>query len=409
MRFQIILLCSVLILSCAVINRIPPATTLFTVSSIDDLIAQYPDSALKLSWVNLQNTSSFVYQYQFKSDRPHNVWATFKGIRVFPNQEQRQGEYTVNDKTRKVMIKARGDYQYQIDEKTKKWRVMPREEDADLMITIERVIANTKFYLIEQDSRFLTYSFHPNLAFLDPTFTSRIKAVFIVDKNTLLPLKISAQDSLEQILWRVEFANYNTRQRIKFPFSPNTQIEIASLRKLAKNETNTITTVLSNRLRFAGENFQIKSKRERNRARFEIAMEIPTSVPDHRLIRQLLTTPGKFYIFAGQESIPLFDESNISDIKITGYEPYPQIELQINQNGAQIIKEYLASREERISFRAVLDATELAIFDIDKDGFSDRIVFRVLFNRNEIMNTIAVIKGGMLSLPLKLVEIRSGR
>jgi hypothetical protein len=397
-------------LSCALIQRTTPAITLFTISSIDDLIAQYPDSIPKLAWVNLQNATSFIYQYQFKSDRPHNIWATFKGVVVFPNQEQRQGKYTVNDKTRKVVVKARGDNQYKIDEKTKKWRVMPREEDANLMITIERVIANTKFYLIEQDSRFLTYSFHPNLAFLDPTFTSRIKAVMVINKKTLLPLQISAQDSLSKILWRVEFDKYNTNKKIKIPFLPDAQIDIAAKGKLTKNETNTVKNVLSKRLVITGQNFQIKTKKKGKQTVFKIGLENYTENRDYRAFaKHLLTATGRLDIYSTTESLPLLNESNISDVRITSYEPYPQLELQLNASGTERIKRYLVSATEKPSFRAVLDSAELAIFDIDKYDFSDRIVFRVLFNRNEIMNTIAILKGGLLPLPLELIEIRSGR
>lgn len=377
--------------------------------SINNLINQYPDSIPKLAWIYLQNAVSFKYQYQFKSDLPHNNTATYKGLIMFPNQEQRQGKYTIENRNRDVMIKARLNYQYKIDRKTKQWQVLPRDEDANLMFTIERVITNTRFYLIEQDSNKLIYSFHPNLSFLDPTFTRRIKAKLSIDRKTLLPIQFSAKDSLEKIVWRIDFSDYNKQDRIKFPFVPNTQIYLATNEKLAQNEINSITEILTKRLELTGENFQIKNKSEKKRVIFEIEMEIPASNPDYQLLKKLLTQTGKCDIYQLSESVSLVNNSNIRDVKIVGFEPYPQLEVQINQNGVDQLNKCLNDTNNESDFRIVFDGEELAIFSIDKFNFSDRILFRVFTKKNEIMNTIAILKSGILSSPLEIINLRTGR
>lgn len=353
--------------------------------------------------------ASFYYKYQFKSDLPNNNYASYRGLIVYPNQEQRQGEYVLLNKKREVFLKARGNTQYKLDGKTNKWQVLPRDEDADLVVTIERVTANTKFYLIEQDSNYLTYSFHPNLSFLDPTFTRRIKAKLIIDRKSFLPVQLLAKDTLGKISWQVDFSEFDKQHRIQFPYLPNTQINLGAHKILAKNEINSVIAVLSKRLESAGENFDMKAKQDKGRTLFELNLEILGQNHDFKILRQLLLSKGRIYVMPLNESLAIANNSNIRDIKIISFKPYPQIEIVFDDEAREKINVFLGDCIGQAGFRVMLDSLEVAMFNLDKTDFSDRIIFRVLFNRNEIMNIIAIYKGGLLPLPLELIEIKSKR
>lgn len=407
MRIFVFIYGLLLITSCVLVKTIKPTRPVQF--NIEELVNKYPDSIPRLAWINLQNVSTFNYRYQFKSDLPHNHFASYQGLITYPHQEERQGKYVILNKQKDIKIKARGNFQYKIDKKTDKWQVLPRDEDANLMVTIERVIANTRFYLINQDSNYLTYSFHPNLSFLDPTFTRRIKAEMTLNRKTVLPHRLFAYDTLGKISWQVDFIDYDKGQKIKFPFLPNTFIALTTSDKLSKQQADAVNAMLTKRLDLSGENFAIKTRYSRQKTVWELDMEIPNQHLDFKLLKPLLVAKGSFSIFPLGESIPLLTESNLVDVKIVGFEPYPQIEIILNNDGINKIMSFFSDTVIESGFRAVLDTQELSMFYIDKTDFSDRITFRVLFNRNEIMNMIAILKGGLLSFPLEISEIKSGR
>jgi septum formation topological specificity factor MinE len=366
------------------------------------------DSIPYIAFINLRNQSSFCYNYKFKSDTPHDVAGEFKGLVVFPNQEERNGTLIRKDKKINYKIKARGNYQYDISKETKKWQLTPRDIESNLMSTMERTITNTKFYLIKEDSKNYIYSFYPNLVFLDPTFSRKLSATLVVNKKTLLPQSIAASDSAKKIFWQVAFSNYNTKKRIKFPFLQNSKITLSSDTTLSVTQTGNITEVLTKRLELAGENFRIKTKTKGKITTFEINLEIPGENYDYKLLEKLLISPGKLTIHSSNESVPVLDESKISDIRITGFEPYPAIEIILNEAGIHQMTEQL-NQAGFSPYKVVLDSSEIGTFNIDKTDFFDRIISLFLTNRNEIMITMAILKGGALLEPLKIITIEGTR
>ncbi len=370
-----------------------------------ELLREHPDSIVKLALINLQNANSFRYQYQFRSDRPHRISAYFQGAIILPTQEERNGEYVVNDKKRIVKIKARGNYQYQYQAKSRQWQLKPRDEEGDLFMTLNRVIANAKYYLIEENEAALKYTFHPNVAFLDPTFSTQIKGYIVVDKKLGLPQKIFAHDSLQVIYWQIDFFDFNRVGGIKFPFLPNTELQLISTQRPSQAEKNKISQALKRRLELSGESFEIRTK---GKNLFLIRLEILESTLDFRTYENLLTAMGNLDIHIDNESLPLLNKSNIQEIRIWSFEPYPELELKLDSSGIALINDALKEKE-KLYGKVYLDKRELAIFDIDRYNFLDKIFFRILSNKNEVMNILAIIKSGSLSTPLEIKEIRKLR
>lgn len=324
---------------------------------------------------------------------------------VFPNQEQRQGTLIRGKKKTKIKIKARQDYQYEIYKK--KWQIIPSGEESDIMISLDRTITDAKFQLTNESKESYTYRFIPHLSFLDPTFTRKFVATLTINKKTLLPKNIIAQDSSRNILWQLEFFNYNKVKRIDFPFDPTTRIILTSEKKLSKTETNSILEILKKRLEIAGESFRCFSKVKDNATLFFIELQLVQQDLDVKSIKYLLTSPGRIEVSPINDSITLLDNTDISEFKIKSDEPYPMIELSFTQSGLHKIDEHLNLSNGQASFRLFLDSTIIGSFSIDKTDFSDRIIFLSLVSTNEIMKIKAIFQGGMLTTELVLFDIES--
>lgn len=367
------------------------------------------DSIPNIAFANLRNQSSFYYNYEFKSDLPHNIAGKFKGHVVYPNQEEREGVTILKNKKVNIKVKARGDFQYQLSAKNKKWEVMPRGEESDIFPVIERAITIANFQLINENEQTYIYKFIPTLSFLDPTFTRKLYANLTIDKKTLLPVKILAQDSTQKISWKIEFSRYNKTKTIKFPFLTATKFTLATKKQLSKSQINLVKDILNRRLLVAGENFRLKIKNQAKTTFFMIDLEMLSSNADYRLQKGLLTSTGNLLIYPIGESTPLLSKSDIDDIRIADFEPYPKLEVTLNHSGIGKINLYLSLPNTKNSFSAFLDTTLLGTFNIDKMNFFDKLYTQVLTNRNEIMNTIAIIMGGTLTVPLRVINIESGK
>lgn len=344
---------------------------------------------------------------------PHNISGVFKGSVVFPNQEERQGTLIREKKKSSIKIKARRDYQYEISKKTKQWQIIPRGEESNILISIDRTIMDVEFQFISENGKSYTYKFIPNIAFLDPTFTRKFSAFLTVNKKTILPEKIIAQDSSKKILWQIEFSNYNKVKRINLPFHPTTKIILSAQQKLAKRETGSIIEVLKRRLELAGENFRLMNKIKDNSSLFIVDLELWQPSSDNKLIQNLLVSRGQIKVYPVIEttlnSRPLLENIDINEFLIKTLEPYPMMEINLNQVGLKKMNEYLSSPDSQPSFQLLLDTIKLGTFNIDKSNFSGKINIQIFTNKNEIMSTIAIIKGGTLGIPLKILSIEGGK
>jgi len=344
---------------------------------------------------------------------PHNILGVFKGCVVFPNQEERQGTLVREKKKSSIKIKARRDYQYEISKKTKQWQIIPRGEESNILISIDRTIMDAEFQLISENGKSYTYKFIPNIAFLDPTFTRKFTAFLTVNKKTILPEKIIAQDSSNKILWQIEFSNYNKVKRINLPFQPTAKIILSAQQKLVKREASLIVEVLKRRLELAGENFRLSNKTKENSSLFIVELELWQSSSDNKLIQNLLVSQGQIKVYPVIEitlnSRPLLENIDINEFLIKTLEPYPMMEISLNQAGLKKMNEYLSSSDSQSSFQLLLDTIKLNTFNIDKSNFSGKINIQIFTKKNEIMSTIAIIKGGTLGIPLKILSIEGGK
>lgn len=327
----------------------------------------------------------------------------FKGCVIFPRQEQRQGILSRNNKKTTIKLKARGDYQF--EPVKKKWQIVPRGEESDILRSLDRTITNAEFQLISENKDFYVFQFRPHLSFLDPTFMRKFIANFTIDKKTLLPTSIVAQDSAQKILWQLDFYNYNKVKKIDFPFQPTTRITLSADRKLSKDETKSVFEVIKNRLAQLGELYQCKNIVKNNISLFVIELQLLEQNPDIKSIKSLLTNTGHLTITTANDTNVLLDNDNITSIDIIGTEPYPTLELTINQSDMHLINSVLSQSNQSVSFKMYLDIIEIGSFDIDKSNFSGKINILIFTNKNEIMNTLAIIKGGMLKTALSVYEI----
>ncbi len=371
------------------------------------------DSIPLISFKNLKNQSSFNYKYQFKSDLPHNISGVFNGSVILPDQEQRQGILIREKKKNSIKIKARREYQYEISKKAKQWQIIPRGEESNILISIDRTIMDANFQLISENKESYTYKFIPNLSFLDPTFTRKFSAFLTVNKKTILPEKIIAQDSPKKILWQIEFSSYNKVKRIKLPFHPTTKIILSAQQKLGKRETSSIIETLKRRLELAGENFRLSNKIKDNSSLFIVDLELWQLSSDNKLIQNLLVSPGQIKVYPVIEttlnSEPLLGNTDINEFMIKTLEPYPMMEISLNSVGLKKMNEYLNLPDSQPAFQFFLDTIRLGTFRIDKSNFSSKLNIQIYTNKNEIMSTIAIIKGGTLGIPLKILSIEGGK
>jgi hypothetical protein len=365
------------------------------------------DSIPLISINNLKHQKSFGYRYQFKSDIPHSIFGSFSGCVVFPSQEQRQGTLIRGNKKTKINIKARKDCQYEVFKK--KWQIVPRGEESDIIISLDRTITDARFQLISDKKESYLFQFIPHLSFLDPTFTRKFTAVIEIDKKIMLPKKIIAQDSAKKILWQLDFSNYNKIKRINFPFEPNLRITLAAEQKLSKSETGTILSILSKRLELTDENFRIKSRVKDNKTLFVIDMQIIEQNPDIKSIKYLLTSTGKVQVNPQNDTNVLLNNSDINSFNINSAEPYSMVEISLSEPGLKKIDEYLSLSNGKTSFSFLLDSTQIGSFNLDKTNFSDKIIFLSLLSTNDILKMKVIFESGIMTSKMSISNIESIR
>ena len=121
--------------------------------------------------------------------------------------------------------------------------------------------------LTADEDSYLTYSFKPNLAYLDPAFEKKFIGILQVDGRTLLAQKITAQSEDGDIQFEFSISAINRAKKINLPFDENFQVTYS----IEENGSRT-RTVMSKRYEEMGRETRIKS----SGGMLEVILALPT-------------------------------------------------------------------------------------------------------------------------------------
>ncbi|MCX7757216.1 MAG: hypothetical protein N2166_02745 [candidate division WOR-3 bacterium] len=370
-----------LMLSCYTIRKFEPQRSLKETFEIS--VESIPYRALD----NLKKSYSFCYRYSFQSDQPNNIQGDFNGKVILPNKEERRGRLVVNRRTSKIFVRARGEYQYEVNFKTNKYQRVSRTDENNLLTIIERTVGNSKFYPISREAlkdygfekvlnivyndKKYYYSFWPNLAFLDPTFSRKFKAIMIIDKKTLRVEKIYAADETKTVQFKIELFDYNKARDIEFPVFYDWKAEVKFLAPEKGVNYREYASIINGRFREFESAIKIRSQRRWLKV-VGLVLEFESSkFLDERTIRRLLTQKGMLYVLGLKETKPETLYLQASDIK----------EVNLTDNDIEIVFQSEAVSKTVDFFKRItssylqwyLDDEYIGETTIDKADFSSKI------------------------------------
>lgn len=170
------------------------------------------------AWETLKKSKSFSFRYLLsKNSIKLNI--NQEGIFNTPDLTEVKGRWKQGEDEWKFHYIGAGNYQY--EKKDKRWDVHHRGEETEIIKQIERIIMRSlrskKFKLLDTNSVFI-FSFEPNLAFLDPTFTKKFVGNLYVDKRKYTLKKIEAYSEDKDINFAFIIEDLNKAKKIKVPF-----------------------------------------------------------------------------------------------------------------------------------------------------------------------------------------------
>jgi hypothetical protein len=189
---------------------------------------------------NLKKLRSFDYTLVMSRTEPPQVSGSFTGAVYLPDTQEQIGSWNGQPM---MHVKARGDVEYVRTESTANcklqsanckvssdtaWSVQERDEEGSLLAQVERVIILDSFKPAGEDDRTRSFTFKPNLVFLDPTLTKKLIGRFTVLRAGTLPEEISVSSADNTIAWRAEFTDYNRAPPITFPFARQWQVTLVA-------------------------------------------------------------------------------------------------------------------------------------------------------------------------------------
>ncbi|MEO0072237.1 MAG: hypothetical protein ABIK10_02190 [candidate division WOR-3 bacterium] len=390
-------------------SKVQVATPNFTLESI-------PFYALN----NLKNLKSFRYRYAFQGEEPNKVKGDFIGVVLYPVNEERHGELIINNRRRKILIKARGEYQYEFDRNTNNWQRQFRTDDNNILAIIERTVGNKKFYLMSKealrdynfedvlnityDESKYFYSFWPNLAFLDPTFSRRFKALVIIDKNTCYIEKIYAVDETKTIQFKIELFDHNKPIKIKFPPIYDYIIELKAAEPQTRINYREYAQVIKKRFADLEADLVIERQWSWFKTTGLRIKLIASKFLDERAIKRVLTQKGRFYAL-------YFFEANAETLDL----PSQNIrEINLNENFIEVVLDSQKTQEIANLFISkpistlqwYLDNEYIGSSDVDKVEFSGKINIFTSLSSSERKIFSAIVKNKMLHETLNIIAMK---
>lgn len=180
------------------------------------------------SWETLMMQRSFKFTYRVSRESIEFA-VEGSGTVVLPDAIRFQGRRVFADEVEELNLAAAGDFQ--LEKKDGTWTPHTRGEESRIVEEVDRVIRRALmrkqgrgFELTADEDRYLTYSFSPNLAYLDPAFEKKFTGVLQVDGRNLLAQSITAQSEDGDIQFEFTISAVNRVAKIDLPFDENFKI-----------------------------------------------------------------------------------------------------------------------------------------------------------------------------------------
>jgi len=240
------------------------------------------------AWESLKQQGSFRFDYYVaRSSMQFKVQGS--GVVVLPDALRFKGTWRLGEEERVLNLAAAGDYQ--LERQGSEWIPRQKSEEAKILEQVDRVIRQALlrrkgrgFELVEDDGETITYSFQPNLFYLDPGFEKKYTAELVVDGRTLLPRKINARSDDDDIQFKFSVSSVNRRKKIRIPFSENFKLTYA----LEEGRFAKAKSVLRKRLKDVGRASRMRIKA----GNLEAALTFPVD----KQVAEILGEPGQLVI-----------------------------------------------------------------------------------------------------------------
>lgn len=179
----------------------------------------------RYSWEGLKQQRSFSFDYYIGRGTMQFEVAG-QGKVVLPDAMRFAGTWKLGAEERSLDLAVAGDYQ--LEKEGREWIPHPKSEEAKILEQVERILGKALsrkkgkgFTLVEDAGKTITYSFKPNLAYLDPAFEKKFTGELIVDGRSLLLREIHALSDDEDIRFDFAVSAVNRTRNIRIPFSEN--------------------------------------------------------------------------------------------------------------------------------------------------------------------------------------------
>ncbi|MBA7599765.1 hypothetical protein ES703_06805 [subsurface metagenome] len=240
------------------------------------------------AWESLMHQGSFKFDYYTaRSSMQFEVKGS--GTVVLPDALRFKGTWRMGEEERALNLAAAGDYQ--LERQDNQWVPHPKSEEAKILEQADRVIRKALlrrkgrgFELVADEGKIITYSFQPNLFYLDPGFEKKYTAELVVDGRTLLAREINARSEDDDIQFKFSVSAINRRKRIRIPFSENFRLTYSP----QAGRFGKAKSVLGKRLRDVGRKSRMRT-RDGN-------LQVTLTFPVYKQMAQILAEPGQLVI-----------------------------------------------------------------------------------------------------------------
>ncbi len=240
------------------------------------------------AWEALKQQRSFGFDYYLASN-PMQFEVAGRGSVVLPDALRFRGTWKLGEEERALNLAAAGDFQ--LNKEGAEWVPHPKSEEGKILEQADRVIRQALirrkgkgFELIEETNKTLSYSFKPNLAYLDVGFKKKFTGELVVDRRTLLAREILAQSEDGDIQFRFAVGKINRRRKIRIPFSENFRLTY----NLAWGRLGKAKSTLKRRLDDAGRPSRMQIRNGN--------LQVGVTFPVDKLTARMLGEPGELVI-----------------------------------------------------------------------------------------------------------------
>jgi hypothetical protein len=367
-----------------------------------------PEEIPAFAFTNLKRQRSFAFDYRLEIESPVAVKQHATGIYILPDQEEIQGRWIYKDGSElSFYLIGSGDKEY---EKTDQgWDIHSRGEETDLLVQVERARALGKFKLVKEKPDY-EFEFAPNVPFLDPTFTKKIKGSLVINRN-YLPKRIAARDEKGTAAWQVEFKDYNRPGRVNLPLVKQQRVLLASADPKAVLDLlkqRFLTCEVAAKISAAGGTIEVVlAEQASNQLLTDLIAPGVLTVAPVRWLDTPADSGGQTTVY--QDRPVAVENAVLANRDVTGarvtFDPLgrPVLEILLNPSAQQ---KFLAFTKANLKhhYGVLIDGRILTVNYIDKVPASAIISITELPTYKDACMIQAIINSGALPQAVKIIE-----